>query len=87
MQDINDDAIATAAYHIWVSEGRPHGSDEDHWERARLALTAAATLPAAKAKRAAKPKAPKVSAAQAEKPATAKPRRKAPAKPRKAAKS
>jgi hypothetical protein len=28
--------IALRAYHLWESEGRPHGQDQDHWERARF---------------------------------------------------
>lgn len=27
-------AARTRAYHIWEAEGRPHGEDGSHWERA-----------------------------------------------------
>jgi hypothetical protein len=32
--------IRQRAHQIWESEGRPHGSDLDHWERARRELEA-----------------------------------------------
>lgn len=31
----NEQRIRELAYDIWVSEGRPHGEDERHWEMAR----------------------------------------------------
>ena len=34
--DDEDQLIAQRAYHLWETEGRPHGRDEDHWERARF---------------------------------------------------
>jgi len=30
-----DHRIRERAYHLWESEGRPHGRDLDYWERAR----------------------------------------------------
>jgi hypothetical protein len=34
------DEIAVAAYHIWQSEGCPHGRERDHWQRATEQLQA-----------------------------------------------
>ena len=33
-------AIQQKAYELWEAEGRPHGRDIDHWERAETAVTA-----------------------------------------------
>jgi hypothetical protein len=30
--------IRDRAYYLWEEEGRPHGRDQDHWERARSLL-------------------------------------------------
>jgi hypothetical protein len=30
----DEKAIRERAYHIWEAEGRPHGRDREHWERA-----------------------------------------------------
>jgi hypothetical protein len=58
----DEKAIKERAYHIWENEGRPHGRDREHWERAsreieaeakkrpRKATTVARTKPAGKAK-------------------------------------
>ena len=59
----DEKAIRERAYHIWEAEGRPHGRDREHWERAsreieaetkkrrpRKAATAAKAKPAGKAK-------------------------------------
>ncbi len=27
--------VRERAYHLWEAEGRPHGSDQEYWERAR----------------------------------------------------
>ncbi len=31
---IDDEKIKLRAHEIWESEGRPHGRDREHWERA-----------------------------------------------------
>lgn len=59
---IPEDHIRTAAFYMWLEEGRPEGRDRDHWEAARDRLMAdAAPKPKARRKtagtRAAKPKA------------------------------
>lgn len=58
----DEKAIKERAYHIWENEGRPHGRDREHWERASReieaeakkrpgkATTVARTKPAGKAK-------------------------------------
>lgn len=33
--DPDDDAIARLAYNLWVERGRPEGSSEEDWFRAR----------------------------------------------------
>jgi hypothetical protein len=38
---VNDDLIRERAYGIWVAEGRPHGREVAHWQRARHELLAA----------------------------------------------
>jgi hypothetical protein len=62
----DEKAIRERAYHIWEAEGRPHGRDREHWERAsreigaeagkrsRKPATAAKAKPAGKAKSARK---------------------------------
>ena len=32
---VDDDRIRERAYGIWIAEGRPHGRDLAHWQRAR----------------------------------------------------
>ena len=32
--------IRERAYEIWVSEGRPHGRDAEHWQRAEAEIAA-----------------------------------------------
>ncbi len=44
-KDISEDCIATAAYFIWLGEGRPDGMDDAHWHRARAELESAAETP------------------------------------------
>jgi hypothetical protein len=34
----DDDLIRERAYVIWIAEGRPHGRDLAHWQRARHEL-------------------------------------------------
>ena len=34
--------IRERAYEIWVREGKPHGRDAEHWERAKAEILAAA---------------------------------------------
>ncbi|MEX5727062.1 sRNA-binding protein [Rhodovulum iodosum] len=82
-----EDQIRTAAYYLWLEEGRPEGKADDHWARARAQLSAGTTpgnarqsakpKAAAKAKAATKPKTP----AKADS-APKTPRRKAAAKPK-----
>ena len=38
--DPDDDAIARLAYNLWVERGRPEGSSEEDWFRARGLLRA-----------------------------------------------
>jgi hypothetical protein len=38
----DDKAISERAYHIWEAEGRPHGRDREHWERASREIEAEA---------------------------------------------
>jgi hypothetical protein len=35
---VNDDLIRERAYGIWIAEGRPHGREIAHWQRARHEL-------------------------------------------------
>ena len=42
---IENDAIARRAYEIREAEGRPHGRDREHWERAALELGSPAPMP------------------------------------------
>jgi hypothetical protein len=34
----DEDRIRERAYGIWIEEGRPHGHDRAHWQRARHEL-------------------------------------------------
>ena len=43
----DEQRIRELAYDIWVSEGRPHGQDERHWEMARKLAEAESGNPAA----------------------------------------
>ena len=58
----DEKAIRERAYHIWEAEGRPHGRDREHWERANREIAAEAkkttgkTAGATKARPAGKPK-------------------------------
>jgi len=58
----DEKAIRERAYHIWEAEGRPHGRDREHWERAGREIEAESkkrprkTATAAKAKLAGKAK-------------------------------
>ena len=36
------DVIQQKAYELWEAEGRPHGRDIEHWERAETAITGGA---------------------------------------------
>ena len=40
MQSDRHSRIKDRAYHIWLSEGRPHGKDEEHWHRAEREVAA-----------------------------------------------
>ncbi len=76
------DEIAEAAFHLWLKEGKPHGSDQDHWHRARAALE---TKPPARKRAAPKPKATAAkakTAAAKSKTTTTKPRVAKPRKPK-----
>lgn len=37
----SEDLIRERAYGIWIAEGRPHGRDLAHWQRAKHELLAA----------------------------------------------
>jgi hypothetical protein len=62
------DRIAARAYALWEEEGRPHGRDEQHWQRAEseVSETGASVAAPAKKPRARKADAPKVADAGAE---------------------
>lgn len=51
----NEQRIREFAYDIWVSEGKPHGQDERHWEMARKLVEAengeSAVKPASRARK------------------------------------
>ncbi|WP_313084664.1 DUF2934 domain-containing protein [Pseudomonas sp.] len=69
----DEQRIREFAYDIWVSEGRPHGQDERHWEMARKLVQAeqnGATV-AKPASRARKPATKPTDATPAAKPAKA----------------
>jgi hypothetical protein len=55
--------IRERAYEIWAREGRPHGKDEEHWQRARAEISAESGAVADRAAAGSKP--------QAERPTTA----------------
>jgi hypothetical protein len=61
----DEKTIRERAYHIWEAEGRPHGRDREHWERANREIaaetkkTTGKTTAAAKAKPVGKPKSAK----------------------------
>ena len=38
---VDDSLIRERAYGIWIAEGRPHGRDLAHWQRARHELLSA----------------------------------------------
>ncbi|MBU1176401.1 MAG: DUF2934 domain-containing protein [Alphaproteobacteria bacterium] len=49
------DQIAERAFEIWEIEGKPHGRDQEHWERAEAELRKTmARMSPAKPKRSAK---------------------------------
>ncbi|MBV8456529.1 MAG: DUF2934 domain-containing protein [Acetobacteraceae bacterium] len=58
--DSVEQQIRNRAYQIWEEEGRPHGREHEHWERARSDVlaaqkTRAATPPASLKKATGKP--------------------------------
>jgi hypothetical protein len=68
----NEQRIRELAYDIWVSEGRPHGEDERHWEMARKLAEAESGKPTEKpASRARKTATKPTDATPAAKPAKA----------------
>ena len=53
--EITEEQVREAAYHIWISEGRPDGQAEAHWFRALEQLQSigrAKALPRRKAQKA-----------------------------------
>jgi hypothetical protein len=40
MEPDKEARIRERAYEIWVSEGRPHGRDAEHWQRAEAEIAA-----------------------------------------------
>ena len=63
--------IRERAYHLWEAEGRPHGREAEHWERARREFEAhAAPAPNGEVEPAIAPP-PEVPAKAAAKPAAA----------------
>lgn len=67
----NEQRIRELAYDIWVSEGRPHGEDERHWEMARKLAEAEARSGDKPASRARKTATKPTDATPAAKPAKA----------------
>jgi hypothetical protein len=67
--------IRQRAHAIWEREGRPHGRDQEHWDRAEKEVVAEDAAAEKPAKAPAKPRVAKPKAAAAAKPS-------APAKPR-----
>ena len=57
----DENRIKQRAYQIWENEGRPHGRDREHWERASREIEAEAKpgKAAARSKPAGKPKSAK----------------------------
>jgi hypothetical protein len=56
----DESRIKERAYHIWEAEGRPHGRDREHWERASREIEASSKKcrpKAAEAKPTGKPRA------------------------------
>ena len=47
MESERDGRIRKRAHEIWEQEGRPHGKDGEHWERAQRELDAADMPPLA----------------------------------------
>lgn len=85
-QLITKDQIAERAFAIWEHEGKPHGRDQEHWERAEAELRdVMARMTPAKPKRAPKAAAKPAAEKAAKAPAKAVARPKA-AKPAAAAK-
>ncbi|MGH7001373.1 MAG: DUF2934 domain-containing protein [Stellaceae bacterium] len=41
MESDRERRIREKAYDIWVREGRPHGRDAEHWQKAEAAITSA----------------------------------------------
>jgi hypothetical protein len=41
-----NERIKEAAYFLWLSEGKPHGRDQDHWSRAEAAVLSDGKEPA-----------------------------------------
>lgn len=80
MEDKKTDRIRARAHEIWVSEGKPDGMHERHWDQAQKDVDASDMPAKAKPKKAAASSAaPKAAAAAAKTSAAAKPS-KAPAK-------
>jgi len=80
-EDIRKD-IELRAYLIWDREGRPHGRDAEHWQRAEAEILGSLPAKKAPAKKLASPK-----KAKAVKPPEAKPAAAKPAAPKAAAKT
>lgn len=47
-----DDEIRRRAHELWEQEGRPHGKDSEHWERARREIEDGVAAPLEKKRRA-----------------------------------
>ncbi|HVW93838.1 MAG TPA: DUF2934 domain-containing protein [Devosia sp.] len=62
---VTDETIRVHAYHLWEKDGRPHGRDQEFWQRAAAELAAVRPETRRKpASRAAKPRAAKAVAAR-----------------------
>lgn len=83
MSEDREHRIRKRAHAIWESQGRPHGSDREHWDQATKEIDAAeGAVNGVAAKTPAKPKAAKPAAAPkvakaAKAPAAKKPAKKA----------
>jgi hypothetical protein len=62
----HDDKVRDRAYHIWESEGRPHGRHEQHWQDALRDIAAGASDAVAAVKKTVRKAVGKVTAAVVE---------------------
>lgn len=58
MESDKEARIRERAYEIWVSEGRPHGRDAEHWQKAEAEIAGEGDAVADRAAAGSKPSAP-----------------------------